>query len=62
MKEEVAKGRNVGEYDGYVIPPFDPTIPPEERERLKKEADRELEIAIQDALEDNEQQSDKHAQ
>ena len=54
MKEEVAKGRNVGEYDGYVIPPFDPTIPPEERERLKKEADRELEIAIQDALEDNE--------
>ena len=43
-------GRDVGEYDGYEIPPYNPNIPPDERRRQKEEAKKSLDEAIKDAL------------
>ena len=37
---------SVFEYDGYIIPPYDPSLSPEERARLKEEADQSLEELI----------------
>lgn len=34
------------EYDDYPIPRYDPSIPPEERERLKADAQRRLDETV----------------
>jgi len=39
----MGKDNPVYEYDNYVIPPYDPTISDEERERLIKEAEKNYE-------------------
>ena len=36
------------EYDNYPIPPYDPTLTPEERKCLQAEADAALETAIEE--------------
>lgn len=38
---------NTSEYDGYVIPAYDPAISEEERKRLKEVADKKLKEAIE---------------
>ena len=42
----MSRPKNLYEYDGYEIPEYDPSIPPEERERLKAEAQKKLDDAI----------------
>ena len=34
------------EYDNYVMPPYDPTIPPEKRKKLIEESKQRLQEAI----------------
>ena len=42
----MSRPKNLYEYAGYEIPEYDPSIPPEERERLKAEAQKKLDDAI----------------
>ena len=46
MKQSKHNYPNVGEYDNYKIPEYDPSIPSEEREVLKKQAAEKLKELI----------------
>ena len=42
------ENRYICEYDNYPIPPYDPTIPPDERARLMNEAEQELDKLLKE--------------
>lgn len=42
MTSEEYTSKEHAEFDGYEIPPYDPTIPPKERKRLRNEAKKKV--------------------
>ena len=46
MSEYSREDGHICEYDGYVIPQYDPTIPPEERKKRSEEVEAKFEALL----------------